>query len=51
MQCRDCLRSKFDREGRCTNCGMLSYEAEDALKKFAYEAKKKLKAKKREGKL
>lgn len=45
MQCRECHRNRFDREGRCEYCGQMSYEAEDAIKKFKYEAKKKLKQK------
>lgn len=42
MQCRECFGSKFDREGRCQKCGTISWEAEDAIKKAEFEARKKL---------
>lgn len=41
MQCRECFRNKLDKEGRCENCGTVSFEAQDKIKQEEYEAKRR----------
>lgn len=41
MQCRECMRSKFNAQGECENCGTVSFEMQDKIKNDEYETKKR----------